>query len=205
MMTNKAKTMGKINIKKLIEEGQVHISVIFEVVGQPKEHIENTIKAYVETIKTDEELTFLNEEYEPAEELDEGLFSVIAEVELVVKNLEKITWLAMNFSPASIEIIEPSKFTIPQKDVTNWINDLLSKLHEIGMVRKSDQGQIDTLIRNFNAMTRNAIILSLSEPRNVEQIGKKIGMNKEHAEKFLEALIKEKKIKKEKTKYYLIQ
>ncbi len=133
------------------------------------------------------------------------MFSAVAETELLVKNLEKITWLAMNFSPASIEIIEPIKFTISQKDITNWINDLLSKLHEIGMIRKSDQGQMEGLIRNFNAMTRNAIILSLSEPRTVEQIGKKIGMNSEHAEKFLEALIKEKKIRKEKTKYYLIQ
>lgn len=197
--------MTKINVKKLIEEGQIRISVIFEVIGQPKEHIEKTLKAYIETIKTDKEIQFLTEEYEPAEEVDKNVFSAIAETELLVKNLEKITWLAMNFSPASIEIIEPAEFKIPQKDITNWLNDLLSKLHEIGAMRKSDQGQLEGLIRNFNSMTRNAIILSLREARTVDQIGKKIGMNKEHTEKFLEALIKEKRIRKEKNNYYLIQ
>lgn len=197
--------MKKKDIKKAVEEGSLYITVIFEVIGQPQEHVEKTIKSYLETIKTDKELTFIEEEFEPAEEVEEGLFSAVCEAQLLVKNLEKLTWLAMNFSPASIEILEPNKLTVGQKEMTNWLNDLLAKLHEIGMIRKADKSEVEGLIRNFNAMTRNAIILALREPATIDTISKQVGMKKEHTEKFLEALIKEKKITKEKNKYHVIR
>ena len=190
-------------IKKFIEKGYLRVNVIFEIAGKPKEHVENSLKAYIENIKQDEEIKILNEDYEPAEEMDEGVFGAVAELEMLFENIEKLNWLCINFSPASIEIIEPDKLTVTQKEIGDWLNDLLSRLHEIGMVQKNLKGQHDILVKNFNAMTRNAIILSLKETNELQSIAKKIGMPEEHAEQFIEALIKEGKVKKEKTKYYL--
>lgn len=180
------------------------VRTIFEVLGRPKEHVEKTIKAYIENIKTDEEITLKSEEYEPVEELEEGMFSAICEVELDIASIEKLTWLCMNFSPASIEVLSPSTLTIEDKDITHWLNDLLSKLHEIGVQQKSLGSQNAGLVRNFNAMTRNAIILTLNEPRDKAHISHRIGLDEEFTEKFLEALIKEKKVKKDKNKYVLV-
>lgn len=185
-------------------EQAMMVRTIFEVIGRPKEHVEKTIKAYIENIKTDDLITVKKEDYEPAEEVEEGTFSGIAEIELEVANIEKLTWLCMNFSPASIEVISPALITFEDKDITHWLNDLLSMLHEIGVQQKSIASQNEGLIRNFNAMTRNAIILSLGEQRDKKAISSKIGLSEEFTEKFLEALIKENKVKKEKNKYSLV-
>ena len=191
------------DIKKLTDEGYLRANIIFEIVGKPKKHIEDTIKAYIENIQQDEHIHTLKEEFEEAEELEEGVFSTVAEIEMLLPSIEKLNWLCINFSPASIEILEPSTKTVTQKEIGDWMNDLLSRLHEIGMVQKNLKGQYEVMVRNFNAMTRNAIILSLKETNEIEAIAKKIGMPKEHTEKFIEALIKEQKVRKEKNKYFL--
>ncbi|MCF7798688.1 hypothetical protein K9M74_02190 [Candidatus Woesearchaeota archaeon] len=196
--------MNSKEIKKYIDDNYLYVRVMFEVVGRPKEHVQTTVKSFVEKIKQDEELVFVSEDYDEAEEVEDGVFGAIAETELLVPNAEKLTWLCINFTPASLEILEPSQITIEQKELTNWYNDLLSRLHEIGVNHKALGSQYQGLVRNFNAMTRNAILLVLKESAELEQIAKRIGMTSEHTEQFLEALIKEKKIKKDKNKYQVI-
>ncbi len=196
--------MNSKEIKEYLGKKYLHIRVMFEVVGRPKEHVQKTMSAYIENLKKDTELIFVSEEFDDAEEMEEGVFGAIAEIELLLQNTEKLTWLCVNFTPASLEILEPAQITIEQKEMTNWYNDLLSRLHEIGVGQKTLTSQHQGLIRNFNAMTRNAILLVLKESSELEQISKRIGMASEHTEKFLEALIEEKKVKKDKNKYHLI-
>ncbi len=194
--------MKQKEIKEYLEKGYVRVHTIFEIVGKPKEHIENTIKAYLANIESDSEIVTLKETYEEGEEIEDGLFSTMAEAELLLSGFEKLTWLCINFSPASVEVLEPKQFSLEQKEVTHWLNDLLSRLHEIGMIQKNLQLQTDALIKNFNAMTRNAILLTLdNENSTIDQITKKIGMINKHTETFLDALIKEKKVVKEGKKY----
>ncbi|MFP4119258.1 MAG: hypothetical protein ACLFTH_04355 [Candidatus Woesearchaeota archaeon] len=197
--------MKSKEIRNHIEEGYVRAKVIFEVVGKPKDHVENSIKAYLENIKSDENIKVIEEEYEPTDELEDGLFSTVVEADMLLKGLEKLTWLCINFTPASIEITEPASFTINQKDVGNWLNDLLSKLHEMGMVNKSIRNQQQGLLKNFNAMTRNAILLALKEPLDLEGISKRIGMDEKHAKEFVNALLKENRVREEKNRYYLVR
>jgi hypothetical protein len=193
--------MKEKELNEKIEQGYLKIRVIFEIIGKPKEHIEQTMKAYLENVKAENGIITLHSEVEAGEELEDDMFGVVGEVELLVPSIDKLSWLAINFSPASIEVIEPEKIIFQQKDINHWANDFLAKLHEIGILQKSAKSQQEGLIRNFNAMTRNAIILCLNEPRDEEYLAKKIGMNIEHTQKFLEALIKEKRIIKEKNKY----
>ncbi|MBN1175932.1 hypothetical protein JXA48_04780 [Candidatus Woesearchaeota archaeon] len=196
--------MNEKEIKEYVEKGYIRVSVIFEIVGKPQKHVEETIKAYVANIKTNEEIKVIKEEYEPAEDAGEDLFSTIAEVEMLLENMDKLTWLAINFTPASIEVIEPATITVEQREITHWMNDLLARLHEMGMIQKAVRSQTETLIRNFNSMTRNAILLVLREGAEIGTVSQKIGMSDEHTQKFLDALLKEKKIKKEGNSFYLV-
>lgn len=195
--------MKKKEIQEKIEEGYLRVIVIFELVGKPKQHIEQTIKAYVENVKSQEDIMCIREEFEEANEMEDGVFSTLAEIELLIPSLEKLTWLCINFTPASIELMEPQTITWEQQQITHWMNDLLSRLHEIGMVQKNLHGQHQILVKNFNAMTRNAILLSLQTTNDLEGVAKKIGMDQKHTKKFLEALEQEKKVREEKGKYYL--
>lgn len=192
-------------IRKFMEKGYIQIVTIFEIIGHPKKHVEETLKAYVANINSEPDVEIVSEEYENAEEIDKELFSVVAEIKMLVKNIDKLTWLCLNFSPASVEVVEPDNLTLEQRDINHWLNDLLSKIHEIGIIQKKMGSQNEGLIRNFNAMTRNAILLVLKEPCELSAISSKIGMIDEHTEKFVEALIKEKKIVKKKNVYQLIR
>lgn len=196
--------MKEKEIKEYLEKGYIRVSVMFEVLGKPQKYVDDTIKAYIANIKTNKDIEVLSEEFEPAETAGEDLFSAIAEVEMLVENMDKLVWIAINYSPASMEILEPATLTIEQKEISNFMNDLLARLHEIGMIQKSSNSQSQTLIRNFNSMTRNAILLVLREGAEIKTISQKIGMDDEHTQKFLDALIKEKKIKKEGNSFYRI-
>lgn len=195
--------MKNKEIKEFLEKGYLRATVIFEVVGKPKEHVESTIRAYLENIKSDEEIQAIEEDYEPVDEIEDGLFSEVVEADMLLKDLEKLTWLCINFTPASIEITDPSTFSFDQKELGNWLNDLLAKLHEMGMVNKAIRNQNQGLIKNFNAMTRNAILLSLKEPMNITGISKRIGLDEKNAKEFVTALIKDGRVKEDKGKYYL--
>lgn len=195
--------MKNKEIKAKIDEGYLRAIVIFELVGKPKSHIEETLKAYVEKVASQDEIDVLKEEFENASELEEGVFSAVAEIEILLPTLEKLTWLCLNFTPASVEIMAPEKKTLEQQEITHWLNDLLARLHEIGMIQKNLHGQHHVLVKNFNAMTRNAILLALANNKEIEAVSKKIGMSPEHTKKFLDALIKEGKVKEEKGTYHL--
>lgn len=206
--------MKSKEIKKHIEEGYLRIRVLFEIIGTPKKHIEDTLKAYIENVKTHEGVIVLEEEFEEATEIKNQeeeketvpMWGTLAEVEMLVDGIDKLTWLAINFSPASIELLEPDNLTMESKEVSNWITDVLARLHEIGVHQKTINNQNQGLIRNFNAMTRNAILLCLQDgEKDIDFLSKKIGMANEHTQKFLDALIKENKIKNEKNKYIIIK
>ena len=187
-------------IKDLIEKGHILCRVIFEMAGNPKEHVENTLKEYVKKIKEDPDYIFMNEEYEPAEEND-GVWSTLLEADVLVTNFEKLNVLCFNLSPASIEIIEPENFALTQKNVTYWYNDLLSKIHEISATMKNLSGENELLKLNLNRAIKNCVVLSLTEPRTSEEISQKVGIDKTNLQPFIDALTKEKTIILDGNKY----
>jgi len=189
------KKLTKKEIKEHLEKGYVHVNVIYEMIGNPKEHIEKTLRLFLENIERDPDIITLKKDFEETMELEEkGLFSTAAEVEYLILGIEKITWLAFNFMPASIEILGPKELTFTEKDFTNWLNDLLSKLHEVNTVHAALRNEHQALVRNVNALVRNNVILALDKPMTAAEIGKKVGIPTKQLLPFLEAMVKEGKL-----------
>ncbi len=187
-------------IKEFIAKGHILCKVIFEMAGNPKEHVESSLKKYISAIKEDPNYIFMNEYFAPAEE-NEGIWSTFFESDVLVSNFEKLNLLCFNLTPASIEIIEPENFTLTQKELTYWYNDLLSKLHEVSITLKNFTSENEMLKVNLNRAIRNSIVLSLTEPKSVEEISAKVGIDKEHIQPFIDALVKEKSIIVDGNKY----
>jgi hypothetical protein len=192
--------MDKKEIKKRIEEGWIRAHVTFELIGNPKEHVETTIRGYVGLIEKDPQIELLKVEYGEPEEQSK-LWCTYAETELLVRGLEKFTELCFNSMPANIEIIEPADLVFSQKDFSMWMNDLLSKLHEASAQAQSVNASNKMLQQNINAIVFNAILLSLESPRTQAEIGKRIGLPEKSIEPFLKKLTEEKKILKKGNKY----
>jgi hypothetical protein len=193
--------MKEKEIKEFIQRGHILIKAIFEMAGNPKEHVEETLKKYINAIKEDPEYIFMNEYMAPAEENDDKIWSTFYEADILVSNFEKLNLLCFNLSPASIEIIEPEQMDFTQKKLTNLYNDVISKIHEISMAMKGLNSENDLLKVNINRLIRNCIILSLTEPRTIDEISLKAGIDAANLKTFLDAMIKEKTIILEDTKY----
>lgn len=93
--------MDEKDIQAYVKQGFLRAAVIFEVVGKPKEHVEKTVKQYVEKIKKESDIKILNEAYDEANEVKDDFFSAPAELEILVENVEKLTWLCVNFNSSS--------------------------------------------------------------------------------------------------------
>ena len=119
-----------------------------------------------------------------------------------IKGLEKLTWLCFNYSPATIEIIEPAEFKFKEKELTNWLNDLLAKLHEIGTLSKQVSSENRFIVQNMNRLIKNAILFSIDQGFSTpKDISTKSGIGIKELKPFFEALIKEGKINLSKDQY----
>jgi hypothetical protein len=194
--------MKDSELKALIDKGYVLCRIIFEMAGNPKEHVEKTFKEYIKAVKEDPEYIFTKEYMSPPEERDDGVWSMFYESEVVIASLEKLSILCLNLGPASIEILQPEQMTLTDKKLTEIYNDFASKLHEIGIVVKNVSGENEVLKINLNRAIRNCVVLALIEPKTASEIAEKVGVDAENLQPFLDAMVREKSLVKDGEKYH---
>ena len=195
--------MDDKEIQRRIKQGAILTQVTFEVLGSPKEHVDKTIREFVDNIRKDKQITILTEDYGEAEETKEGgLWSTYADTEMLFHDLEKFVWLCINFMPASIEIISPAELKFRDKDLTLWLNDLMAKLHEISATVRQATVKEDLFVKNMNAMIQNCVLLAAEHNHSPEQISGKIGIPVEQLHPFFEALVKAKKLEMKGDEYH---
>lgn len=189
------------------KQGQnVHIRcrTIIEVLGKPKEYVEDSIKQYIEHIKEDSELVVLNEDYSEIKE--EGkLWSKFVELDLVIKGTSKLLAFCFEYMPSSLEVIKPAQLIMTNPELSNFLNDLQARLHSVDMIVKQSKAENDFLKHNMNALLHNAILICLKVSKlSIHQLSQVTGIDKKELEIFVEKLLKENKIKKENELYSLV-
>lgn len=196
--------MKEPEIKNLLKAGWIRAIVTFEVAGKPKEHVEDALTKYLDNIKKDSRIKIIEQAQEDAFEHEDGIFSTFAECEMLVEGLETFTWLCINFSPASIEIMEPDEIKIEARDITNWLNDLLAKIHDVGNDYRTQLGVRDHLTLAMNQLIQNAIFLSLKTgKKKKEALAKDTGILEDQLTPFLDHLVKKEEIALDDEEYSL--
>ena len=186
------------------DKTHVRCRTIIEILGKPKEHVEKTMRMYVDKIKQDSELIFLNVNFSDAEEKDK-LWAAFAEIEMIVKGIPKLIGFCFDYMPSSIEILKPEEFAIKASTIQDFVNDLQARLHTVDMVVKKQKNENDFLKRNMNAAIRNIILMSLAKSKlDKEYLSKITGIKENELDIFLKKLIYEKKIKEENNIYSLL-
>ncbi|MFT4282893.1 MAG: hypothetical protein ACMXX6_00530 [Candidatus Woesearchaeota archaeon] len=194
--------MKKSEIKEYLDKGYIQTIIIFEVVGNPKEHIEKTLDLLKNKIEEEKGIKIINIEKEDVEDAGEGLFGGFLEAELLIEDLYKLSYISFNYTPATIEIIEPSTFNLKDKDLTNLFSDLLAGLHENNARNVTIGNKNIGLQRNINALIKNSALYIISnEAKEAQDIANPLGLQTEAIVPFLEQMIKEGTAKKEGNKY----
>ena len=188
-----------------VSTGKTHLrcKVIMEMLGKPKEHVEKTIRAYVDNIKNDQDLIVLNVEFSDATEKD-NLWAVFSELDMVIKGIPKLIAFCFDYMPSSIQIIKPEEFMMTHSLIENFANDLQARLHNVDMVVKKLKNENEFIKKNMNTVIKNTISVSLAYGSvDKDRISKITGINILELEPFLQEMIKEKKILEENGNYRL--
>lgn len=199
--------MKSKEIKEYVEEkGYLHLSVLFEVVGNPKEHVESMLKKVMEGVKSNKGVIVFKEDYGAPEDAGENLWGTFCEAELLIKNVDLISWVAFNFSPASIEIKAPKKITLTDKNLNSLSGEMLSALHQNNMNLMRIKSESKEILLNFNTLARNAILLSLKDGAKLPaDVARSVGIDDKSTVKFLDAMVKEKTVDKQGDEYVRIK
>ncbi|MBS3171908.1 hypothetical protein J4449_04850 [Candidatus Woesearchaeota archaeon] len=124
-----------------MEEKEIRARLIIEVVGLPKEHVSETLNKLIEKIRDDNVLILEKQEiFEPVELQDMKLFSSFVEADIKFPGIDKLVGFCFDFTPSSVEILEPMSFIFDAKFLNSMLNDFITKLHRYTM-----------LIRNLDA------------------------------------------------------
>ncbi|MDO8740299.1 MAG: hypothetical protein Q7J54_01850 [Candidatus Woesearchaeota archaeon] len=198
--------MDKKEINKKIAEGWLHTRLIVEMLGKPKEHLDQTMKQYIEKLKDDKDIIVIKEEYSEPED-KEGMFAEFVELEMLFRSIEVLTFFCFDYMPSSVEIIAPEKVSYVTRDVMAFLNDLQARLHTIDLKLKTITQENTNLTHNAFTLLRNLILLSIRQgDKSAAELSEITGIKAEELMKFLDIFEKEEnKIKKEGDKYTTIK
>jgi len=182
-------------------EGKVLARVILEIMGAPKEHVEATLKDYVENLKQDDTIKIIKEETAPPEK-QKQLFSVFSELEIWFDSPKRLINFCFDSMPSSVDILKPSNLSINTKALTDTLNDLQAKLHDNDMILKTTNAKNKILEKNTKAIIRNFIYFMLDkESQTLEFLSKKTGLPAEYLKPFLDEFVKKERISEKEGKY----
>ena|SRR3989344_5600468 len=116
------------------------VRITVEVLGSPKEHVENALRLVIKKLKEEEqEVKVLTVKEFECKQMDNKLWNTFADIEFETKNLKKLLDICYDYMPSTIEILEPAGMEIDTNDMTNFLNDFLTKMHKYSMVLKKLQ------------------------------------------------------------------
>jgi len=188
-----------------MEKQGVLARISIEVIGAPKDFVDDTLNHVVNEIKALKEPKTLSSEVFEAEP-HEKLFSAFAEMEMQFSDQKSLAEFCFHYTPSRIEIISPKEFTFTMKEYEDFLNDFLAAIHDNYMIVKNLQAENELLNANVVNLVKNIIMLSLYDfDKTVEQIAKSIGINQEQLKPYLEDMQKEGRIIFRNGKYGLVK
>ncbi|MBU2589212.1 MAG: hypothetical protein KJ939_05690 [Nanoarchaeota archaeon] len=123
-----------------MKDKKIVARIIIEVLGSPKNHIEETMKLIIDKLKEEEGINLLKRTTYESEQQENGLWSTFSEVELEVIGIQRLLDVCFDYMPSTIEILDPAGLEIDSNNMAEILNDLMAKLH-----------RYDMLLKNFNA------------------------------------------------------
>ncbi|MBS3143411.1 hypothetical protein J4446_00845 [Candidatus Woesearchaeota archaeon] len=113
-------------------------NLIIEIVGSPKEHVENVIKEMVQKIQNEKKVLKYNI-FEAQQK--EKLFFSFTEMEIDFNTFQELTGFCLDYFPSSIELLD-DKINVKREEIENTLNDLLAKLHMYDMTVKNLKAEL---------------------------------------------------------------
>ena len=194
--------MKQKEVDELIKKGYLPVRAIIEIVGRPEEYVKEAMTKQLETI----EKNFLIVTKEILEtEKKEDFFSTFSEIELLFEKPKDLMAFCFDHLPSSIELLEQDNIHFSQMELTDFLNDMLTKMHVLNSGIQGIRSRNTFYIKNTAVLLRNFIVVLLSgKPLTSKQLIRYMGIKEKEVVEVLNVLIKEGKVKKKKDLYQII-
>jgi len=178
---------------------------VLEVLGKPQEHVEESIKQYLQQLKNDKRFKVQHEKLaEIKKQEGQDLWAIFAELDLKTEQLENLTVFCLDYMPSLIEIVEPAQMTLTDVQLSEFLNDLQAKLHQIDLLAKHVKIENDHLKRNLGGLLNNYIQILLKQANlGSEQLSKLTGVPQDQLEDYLDQMMDAGKIDLKEGVYFL--
>jgi hypothetical protein len=170
-------------------EGRMLLRIIIEVLGAPAEHVEETLRLLLSKMKEKPDFKVKTGRVYKAKPAGE-LFTSFAEVELYISGISDLPELCFEFMPSSIEILEPAEIHENPKAVSDFLNDLMGRMHEVDMRLKNAIAQNSILNRNLSTMMINLVTQVLKESdKDIDSLSANVGIEKEGLQGLMDSFV----------------
>ncbi len=119
---------------------QVKARVIVEVVGYPKEHVEENLNLMLTNITNDKSFQINKKEVMQAKPVKE-LFSAFSEMDITFKDINQLMGFCVDYLPSSVEIYDPERMEFKAFNLSGLLNDMLQRFHQYEMVTRTIHAQ----------------------------------------------------------------
>jgi len=160
--------------------------MIIEMIGRPKEHLEETFKEYIKKMGSEKDVTLINEkihepkkiEYKPDEKKEETnveaeLFLTFAEIEIESKDIITLMRIIFNYLPSHVELISPEYLELKNIDFNELFNEVIRRIHEYDNITKSvlmkNKIMHDQFQQIINNLKKPVIKTEENLPKEVEE------------------------------------
>lgn len=122
-------------VKKRIKEGWIRVGMMIEVMAVSKEAAESALKKHLEKMGNEKNMLIYKKDFKGIEEVEKPLpnipkgFSQVVEMEMVAENYDKLVYVALNYGPSAIEILEPDKIKLDLGEAQGILNALAALVH----------------------------------------------------------------------------
>lgn len=177
-------------------EKKILFRAVVEVLGKPKEHVDSTLKGYLQKLKENSKYQVVQEDMAELKQHEESeLWMAFAELEIKTAGVTEIIDFCFDYMPSLIEIIEPEELKLDSLTISSFLNDMQAKLHGVDMIAK--QMKIENqLTNNSLAKLLNNYIVILLRSNNLtsKQLSIYTGMNIDVLEDYMDKMIDEGRI-----------
>lgn len=198
--------MEKLTDSEKMELGYIKFQAILEVVGKPKEHVAETLDAHLKKLEEEKDFEVIEKHIEePVEQEEEkGVYTSFAEIMVWTKKISNAIGFCFDYMPSSIEILEPESLIFNTNDLTDILNDLQAKLHQVEMVAKTLGQENQRFNKSLNQVIKNVIMATLINNKvGIKTLCQITGVKENSMKPFLDKLIEEEKIEEKEGVYFL--
>ena len=146
--------MDSREVKERIKKGWLRAALIIEVLGKPADYIVGSLNLAVEALEKNKKAEVLAKKIHPATLVKDTkeVYTTFAEVEILVPEMSKLVEIIFDYMPSSIEILEPTSFSLKLEDANAVLNDLIGRIHQYDAVLKKMRLELGILAQRLREL-----------------------------------------------------